>query len=138
MFYLDNMWEDSILLERDNLNFKLLACMCAKSLQSCSTLCNTMKRLWPARFLWPWNTPDKNTVVGCHFLLQGIFLTQGLNPRFLCLLRWQVGSWLLAPPELPKQWLLLLKYSRSFLCLYTLRKAANNTYWWGIKIHLLH
>ena len=45
------MWEDSIPLERDNLNFKLLACMCAKSLQSCSTVCNTMERLWPARFL---------------------------------------------------------------------------------------
>ena len=28
----------------------------------------------------------KNTGVGCHFLLQGIFLTQGLNPCLLCLL----------------------------------------------------
>ena len=36
-----------------------------------------------------WNFPGKNTGVGCHFLLQGIFLTQGLNP---CLLRWQVDS----------------------------------------------
>ena len=33
--------------------------------------------------------PVKNTEVGCHFLLQGIFLTQGWN---LCLLHWQVGS----------------------------------------------
>ena len=32
----------------------------------------------------------KNTEVGCHFLLQGIFLTQGLNPCPLCLLHWQV------------------------------------------------
>ena len=31
----------------------------------------------------PWEAPHKNTRVGCHFLLQGIFLTQGLN---LCLL----------------------------------------------------
>ena len=29
------------------------------------------------------------TGVGCHALLQGIFLTQGSNP---CLLHWQVGS----------------------------------------------
>ena len=29
---------------------------------------------------------DNNTGVGCHFLLQGIFLTQGLNPCLLCLL----------------------------------------------------
>ena len=27
-----------------------------------------------------WDSPGKNTGVGCHFLLQGIFLTQGLNP----------------------------------------------------------
>ena len=27
----------------------------------------------------PWNFPGKNTGVGCHFHLQGIFLTQGLN-----------------------------------------------------------
>ena len=45
--------------------------------QSCATLCN------PARLLCPWNSLGKNTGVGCHFLLQGIFPTQGLN---LCLL----------------------------------------------------
>ena len=38
--------------------------------------------------LCPWDFPGKNTVVGCHFLLQGIFLTQELNPRLLCLLDW--------------------------------------------------
>ena len=32
---------------------------------------------WPARFLCPGNSPDKNTGLGCHSLLQGIFLTQG-------------------------------------------------------------
>ena len=30
--------------------------------------------------------------VGCHFLLQGIFLTQGSNPHLLSLLHWQVDS----------------------------------------------
>ena len=39
--------------------------------------------------LCPWDSPGKNTGVGCHFLLQGIFLIQGLNPR---LLHWQVDS----------------------------------------------
>ena len=33
-----------------------------------------------------------NTGVGCQALLQGIFLTQELNPHFLCLLHWQWGS----------------------------------------------
>ena len=35
---------------------------------------------------------------GCHFLLQGIFQTQGSNPRLLCLLHWQVGPLPLATP----------------------------------------
>ena len=34
----------------------------------------------PTRLLYPWNFPGKSTRVGCHFLLQGILLTQGLIP----------------------------------------------------------
>ena len=34
----------------------------------------------------------KNTGVGFHALLQGIFPTQGQNPCLLRLLHWQVGS----------------------------------------------
>ena len=30
--------------------------------------------------LCPWNCPGMNTGMGCHCLLQGIFLTQGLSP----------------------------------------------------------
>ena len=33
-----------------------------------------------ARFFCPWDSPSKNTRVGCHFLIQGIFLTHGSNP----------------------------------------------------------
>ena len=36
-------------------------------------------RLWPTRLLCPWSFPSKDTGMGCHFLLQGIFPTQGLN-----------------------------------------------------------
>ena len=39
--------------------------------------------LWPARLHCPWDFPGKNTGLGCHFLLQGIFLTQGSNPGLL-------------------------------------------------------
>ena len=46
----------------------------------------------PARLLCPWNFLGNNTGGGCHFLLQGIFLTQGLNPHLLCLLHWQADS----------------------------------------------
>ena len=45
--------------------------------------------LQPTRLLFPRGFPDKNAGVGSNFLLQGIFLTQGLNP---CLLRWQMNS----------------------------------------------
>ena len=40
--------------------------------------------LQPTSVLCLWNFPGKSTGVGCHFLLQEIFSTQGLN---LCLLR---------------------------------------------------
>ena len=40
----------------------------------------------PARLLCSWDFPGKNIGVGCHFLLQGIFPTQGSNPH---LLHWQ-------------------------------------------------
>ena len=36
--------------------------------------------LGPTRLLSPWDFLGKSTGVGCHFLLQGIFLTQGSNP----------------------------------------------------------
>ena len=39
-----------------------------------------------------WDFPGKNTGVSCHFLLQGIFLTQGFNPRILHLLHCQADS----------------------------------------------
>ena len=39
--------------------------------------------LQPTSLLFPWNSPGKNTGEGCHFLLQGIFLTQELHPSLL-------------------------------------------------------
>ena len=41
------------------------------------------------RLLCPWDFQLNNTGVGCSFLLQGIFLTQGSNPH---LLHWLVDS----------------------------------------------
>ena len=35
--------------------------------------------LQPTRLLCPWDSLGKNTGVGCHFFLQEIFPTQGLN-----------------------------------------------------------
>ena len=48
--------------------------------------CPTLWPYWlpPARLLCPWESPGKNPGVDCHILLQGVFLTQGLNlgPRY--------------------------------------------------------
>ena len=52
------------------------------------TLCNPKDYCPPGSSIHGF--PSKNTRVGCHFLLQGIFLTQGLD---LCLLHWQADSW---------------------------------------------
>ena len=57
----------------------------------CSVTYNSLQPhgLQLARLLCPWDFPGKNITVGCHFLLQGIFLTQGSN---LCLLHWGADS----------------------------------------------
>ena len=50
------------------------------------------------RLLCSCDSPGKNTGISCHALHQGIFPTQGTNPRLLRLLHWQTGSLPLAPP----------------------------------------
>ena len=49
---------------------------------SCSVVSDPLwpHGLSPTRLLHPWDFPGKSTGVGCHFLLQEIFPTQGLNP----------------------------------------------------------
>ena len=110
-------WEDRTYFRRKFVNvvynfqmFSLLICespfvlfplfYCAKSLQSCLTLCDPMDCSL-ARLLCPWDSPAKNTGVGCHFFLQGIFWTQGSNTHLSCLLHWQEGSSALTPPGKP-------------------------------------
>ena len=65
-------------------------CMCAKEPQSRPTLCDSMDCGPPGTSVHQ-NSAGKNTGVGCHALLQGFFLPQGLNSGFLCLLHWQAG-----------------------------------------------
>ena len=81
-------------------------------LHACSVMSDSLlpHGLWPVRLLCPRNSPGKNTRVGSHFLLQGIFLTQQLNLSPLRLLFWQVGSLTAEPPEI---------YSQMHICTYT-------------------
>ena len=101
---------------------KLKGVLCTKLLPSCPNLCNPRDC----------STSGKNTGVGCHVFLQGIFLTQGLNlglphcrqtpyrlshhgrepfQTLMCLLHWQVGSLPRAPPQQAKS----VKWSRTIL-----------------------
>ena len=58
-----------------------------------SLVCAWVTSVMPdSLFLCPRDSPGKNTGVDCHALLQGIFLTQGLNLHLLCLLHWHAGS----------------------------------------------
>ena len=57
-------------------------CMHSKSLKLCLTLCNPMNYSLPGFFLHG-DSPGKNTGVGCHDLLQGIFPKPGIQPTFL-------------------------------------------------------
>ena len=59
-------------------NYSKMLCVCT---QSCPTLCDP-HGLQPTRLLCAWDFPSKNTGASCHFLLLGIFPTQGLNPRY--------------------------------------------------------
>ena len=61
---------------------------------SCLVVSNSLRPhgLQPTRFLCPWNFSGKNAGVGCHFLLQGIFLTQGANSHLLGILHCQAES----------------------------------------------
>ena len=58
----------------------LLCCSCSVA-KSCPTLCSP----WTVAHKAPltWGFPGKNMGVGCHWLLQRIFLTQGPNPNLL-------------------------------------------------------
>ena len=72
---------------------KLSVCVRAQSLQSCPTLLQP-HGLQPAKLLCPWDSPGKNTRLGCHGLLQGIFQTQESN---WCLLHLLHCRWILYP-----------------------------------------
>ena len=62
-----------------------VSCVCfgdnLKGVRACSVVSDSLQPLGlkPTGLLCPWNSPGNKTGVGCHFLLQGIFPTQGWN-----------------------------------------------------------
>ena len=100
-------------------------CLCVCSVVSAS--------LWPCglqppRFLCPWDFPGKNTEVGCHFFLQGIFLTQGLDSY---LLNWQADSL-----QLSHQGFSLFTGLRESLCALVMLK--NVVFFFVLKVGTHH
>ena len=83
-------------------------------LQSHSTVSNSLwpHGLWSTKLLCTWNSPGKNTGVGCHAPLHGIFPTQGSNSHLLCLLHWQAGLLSVAPPRNSKAFIFLSIFIR--------------------------
>ena len=85
----------------------LSVCVLSRSVMSDSL---QQHGLQPGRLLCPWDSPGKNTGVGCHALLQGIFLTQGVEPEFPAL---QGDSLPAELPGKPAQALQILKIENS-------------------------
>ena len=73
--------------ERNHISFHCWWWCCSVT-KSCLTLSLPRGRQ-PTRLLCPWDVPGRNTGMGCHFLLQGIFQIQGSNLRLL------LGRWIL-------------------------------------------
>ena len=81
-------------------------------------------RMWPAGLLCPWNSPGKNTEMGSHSFLQGIFLTQGSR---LGLLHCRQILYIWANTYIPstmlsycniQRWLIHREWSSSYSCLF--------------------
>ena len=66
---------------------------------SCVRACCHFSRVWVSAIPWTvahqaplfMDYPGKNTGMDCHFLLQWVFPTQGLNPHLLSFLHWQMS-----------------------------------------------
>ena len=82
-----NEWEDDFKGMMFT-NMLLLFHVFVRFAKVCLTLCDPRT----AKLLCPWDSVGKNTGVGCRSLLQGIFLTQGLNLHLLRLLHWYADS----------------------------------------------
>ena len=84
------------------LSYKL-SCCCVCACSVAQIVFNDLRPcgLQSTRLLCPWNFPGKNTGVGCHFLLQGIFPTQGLNLRFFASPALAGGFFTIARPGKP-------------------------------------
>ena len=76
-------------------------CLCECSVALVISNSSQLYGLQPTRLLCPWDSPGKNVGVGCHALLQGVFLTQGSNMHLSMSPALQASSLLTEPPGKP-------------------------------------
>ena len=92
--------------------------------------------LWLTRLLRPWDFPGKNTGVGCYFLLQEIFPTQGLNPGLPAL---QADSLLSESPDKAEA---VMKKNTEVGCHFLLQEIfptqGSNLHWQADSLTLSH
>ena len=105
-------------------------CVCLVA-QSCPILCDPMDCSLPGSSVHV-DSPGKNTGVGCHSLLQGLFPTQGSNPG-LPLCRWILyhlshqGSHIYIANNLKCKWLKCINQKTKTGCMKTCIYALSLT-----------
>ena len=121
--------------------------MCSLA-QPCPTLCNPTDCSSPGS---PFHGifSDKNPEMGCHFLLQRIFLTQGSNSHLFYILHWQLSSFFFlageffntAPPVKPTDLILYTLYSfycRKLYCVLAYKVHTIHTICYVCIVYILY
>ena len=99
-------------------------CVCVLNCFSCVWLFVTPWTV-ACQALCPWDSPGMNTEVGCHALIQGIFLTQGPNACLLYLLHWQMGSLPLGSLGKPQSLLFKIFFCALLHCLFLFKSGTS-------------
>ena len=99
--------------------------------------------LWPAWLLCPWDSPGKNTGVGRHALLQGLFPTQGSNSCLLELLhcRWIPYHWATRGSPIVSTINCICYYCNYYYCQIikdTVHEHLGGKKWWALEVKCIH
>ena len=109
----------------NRVDFSYLHVCCAKSCQSCPTLCDPVDYRLAGSSVHG-DSPGKNTGMCCQALLQGMFLTQRSNPCFLCPRHWQACS---SPLVLPGKSLCIKAYIQTSFLTYNVVRMGKLSHW---------
>ena len=111
----------------------ICVCVCVFTL-SCSAVSYSLWPHDPTRLLYPWDFLGKNTGVGCHCLLQGIFPTQGSNLHLLCLLHCKQILYYWAIREAPWNICIPCEYPQKSTTAEALNDKVDKITFWGCQM----